>query len=252
MLLVQRMTTDGRHLFRLRSVVPLVLVPLVLIAADRLAHFELRWGGQAEDMWLLSCALLSGLGLALRCFTVGFAPPGTSGRGTTIPSAASLNDRGIYSIVRNPLYLANAIMWLGVALATASGWFAAVTMLAYWLYIERVISAEESFLAEQFGDAYDRWIEHTPCFLPRPSLWRPADIGFSLRTVLRREYPGLIVLAVAFPLMDYITDVLIGGEPWRHWLRTDRGWFIFFVGGIAVGLIIRCLKKLHLLDEADR
>jgi hypothetical protein len=169
-----------------------------------------------------------------------------------MPSAAKLNRLGMYSIVRNPLYLGNAIMWLGVALATASGWFVAVTVLAYWLYIERVICAEEAFLAEQFGDDYQAWVTTTPCFVPRLAHWQASDMAFSLRTVLRREYLGFIALAVAFTLVDFVPDVVLGGEPISSWLVTDRGWVVFLAVAVVLGLAVRLVKKLHLLDTAGR
>jgi len=163
-----------------------------------------------------------------------------------------LNRVGMYSIVRNPLYVANGIMLFGVTLATATFWFVAVTMLAYWLYIERIISAEEAYLAEEFGEAYDDWAAETPCFLPRVSRWKAPDLSFSLRLMLRREYPGFIALATAFTLVELISDVFLEGEPFRRWLVTDRDWVIFFVTAMAIGLTIRSLKKLHYLDAAGR
>jgi protein-S-isoprenylcysteine O-methyltransferase Ste14 len=252
MRLIERITAEGRRLFRLRSVVPLVLLPLLLLALTDTAKFELKWGERVEDAWLVFCLGISIVGVALRCATVGFVPSGTSGRGRAAPAAASLNNLGMYSVVRNPLYLANGIMWLGVALSTASILFAAVTALVYWLYIERVISAEEEFLARRFGDSYRQWVMRTPCFVPRFSQWRPPDMSFSLRSVVRREYPCIIALGVAFTLVEVVSDVLMEGEPMRQWLVTDRGWVEFFCVTVLAGILIRVLKKLHLLDAAGR
>ncbi|HEX4023436.1 MAG TPA: isoprenylcysteine carboxylmethyltransferase family protein [Steroidobacteraceae bacterium] len=252
MRLVERITAEGQRLFRLRSVAPLVLAPLLFLALMQMAQFELKWGEAVEDVWLVFCLCISVVGVALRCATVGFVPSGTSGRGRGTPSAAVLNRLGMYSVVRNPLYLANGIMWLGVALSTTSILFAAVTALMYWLYIERVISAEEEFLVQRFGDGYREWVGQTPCFLPRFSQWRSPQMSFSVRSVLRREYPALIALGVAFTLVEVVSDVLLEGEPWRSWLVTDRGWVFFFAITVLAGLGIRLLKKLHWLDAEGR
>jgi protein-S-isoprenylcysteine O-methyltransferase Ste14 len=194
---------------------------------------------------------VSAVGFTLRCLTVGFTPNGTSGRSTTAPSAVTLNTAGMYSIVRNPLYLANGIMWLGVALSTASGWFTAVTVLTYWLYIERVISAEEVFLDEQFGERYRAWVAQTPCFLPRLSQWLPPDRPFSLRAVVRREYHCVVAVASAFTFVELVSDVFLEGEPFQSWLVTDRGWVVFFCSALAFGAVIRTAKKQHWLDDVD-
>jgi hypothetical protein len=137
-------------------------------------------------------------------------------------------------------------------MSTASAWFVALTILVYWLYIERVISAEEAFLESQFSERYADWVAHTPCFLPRLSRWRAPDLCFSLRSVLRREYPGLIAIGVVFTLVELVSDTLLEGEPFGRWLVSDRQWVVFFVATVASGLIIRMMKKQHWLDGADR
>jgi protein-S-isoprenylcysteine O-methyltransferase Ste14 len=252
MRLTEQITSEGRRLFRLRSFMPFIVLPGLYFALLQMAHFELRFGEGAEDLWLLFCVCMSGLGLLLRCLTVGYVPSGTSGRSRGAPSAAALNTLGMYSIVRNPLYLANGIMWLGVALATTSPWFVALIVLFYWLYIERVIAAEEGFLAERFGTDFQRWVARTPCFLPRPSLWRSAAMQFSVRTVLRREYSGLMSVGVAFTLIEFVSDTLLEGEPMARWFVTDRGWVIFFAVTMFLGLLLQFMKKRHWLDAAGR
>ncbi|HTW75733.1 MAG TPA: isoprenylcysteine carboxylmethyltransferase family protein [Steroidobacteraceae bacterium] len=252
MRITDRITADGRRLFQLRGVMPLVLVVPLGFALEQMAHFELYWGKHVEDLWLAGCVCLSALGLLVRCVTVAYAPAGTSGRSRGAPGAATLATLGMYSVVRNPLYVGNGIMWLGVALATTSVWFALVSVLVYWLYIERVISAEEAFLAKRFGAAYESWVARTPCFLPRFSLWRAPTLGFSLRAVLRREYPALIALGAAFTLVEFISNALLVGEPVARWFITDRRWVIFCAVTVACGMGLRLLKKLHVLDVADR
>ncbi|MGB8874133.1 MAG: hypothetical protein WCC75_12145, partial [Desulfobaccales bacterium] len=45
----------------------------------------------------------------------GLPPRGTSGRNTQGQVAETLNTTGIYSLVRNPLYLGNFLIWLGLS-----------------------------------------------------------------------------------------------------------------------------------------
>jgi Phospholipid methyltransferase len=158
----------------------------------------------------------------------------------------------MYSIVRNPLYFANGIIWLGVALSTTSAWFVVLSMLVYCLYIERVIAAEEAFLGKHFAAAFESWAARTPCFLPRLSLWRSPSLGFSVRAVLRREYTALIALGMTFTLEEFISKTLLEGEPITRWFITDGPRMIFFAVAISCGVALRVLKKLHLLDVVDR
>jgi hypothetical protein len=252
MRLTERITTEGRRLFQWRSYIPWLLLPPLYIALIQRARFEQRWGARVEDLWLAFCVCVSAVGLLLRCLTVGFVPGGTSGRGRGAPAASVLNTLGMYSVVRNPLYLANGIMWLGVALATTSGWFVAFSMLFYWLYIERVIAAEEAFLTERFGDEFRRWTARTPCFIPRLSLWHSPAMTFSLRTVLRRESSGLIATGMAFTLMEFVSDTLLEGEPVGRWVITDWQWVVFLGATLLVGLVLQLMKKLRWLSVAGR
>ncbi len=252
MRLTDRITAEGRRLFQLRSFFPLVLLVPLYFALMQMARFELRWGEEVEDLWLAACVFVSGSGLLLRCLTVGYVPAGTSGRGRGEPSASVLNTRGMYSIVRNPLYLGNGIMWVGVALSTTSAWFVILSILIYWLYIERVIAAEESFLANRFGSAFQDWAQSTPCFLPHLSSWRPPAMPFSLRTVLRKEYSGLIAVGVAFTLVEFISDTLLEGEPPSRWLVTDWEWVVFFAVTVCSGATLQFMKKRHWLDASGR
>ena len=118
-------------------------------------------------VWELTCFAVTLLGLAVRICTAGFAPRGTSGRHTLRQEAKRLNSSGMYSLVRHPLYLGNAIMWLGIALFVHVWWVVVISMLIFWLYYERIMFAEEEFLRQQFGHNFESWANRTPAFLPK-------------------------------------------------------------------------------------
>ncbi len=117
--------------------------------------------------WPLICFGISLTGLAMRAYIVGCAAPGTSGRNRGAQVAESLNTTGAYSLVRHPLYFANAIMWLGPLLYPRSFWPALVLVLVFWLYYERIMFAEEEFLRGKYGQAFLDWAARTPAFLPK-------------------------------------------------------------------------------------
>jgi len=109
-------------------------------------------GSHAWDRaWELFCLGVSLLGLYIRVMTIGYRPHGTSGRNTHGQVAETLNTEGMYSITRHPLYLGNYFNWLGLALFTHDWWLPVIVSLAFWLYYERIMFAEESFLEEKFG-----------------------------------------------------------------------------------------------------
>src|SRR6185503_19274771 len=87
----------------------------------------------ASRTWLIVAVTLGVIGLILRAAALAFAPDGTSSRDTHRLRAPSLNTTGMYSIVRNPLYVGNALRWIGAVASLGLWWLVALTALLYWL-----------------------------------------------------------------------------------------------------------------------
>ncbi len=208
MLIRDRLARDGNFLFRWRSYVPLVLLPLILFALPEAERISAQIGHEAEHIVFYLAMLVSFAGLAIRWLTVAFVPPGTSGRNTLSQRADQLNTTGMYSILRNPLYLGNFIAMLGVLICIKVWWVIAIFALCYWLYIERVIAVEEAYLEQKFGDAYRAWTARVPAFIPRFANWAAAE-----RRILAAVSPA--------PGIQWIAG------RWRKLLcsRTDHGRF---------------------------
>jgi len=196
--------STGNWLFRRRGYLPVLLFPLLLVAARGSSYpvgdhrLDLAWEG--------ACLLVALAGLAVRIGTVGFVPGDTSGRNTGGQQAGSLNTSGLYSVVRHPLYLGNYLMWLGVALFPRSWWAPVIVSLVFWLYYERIMFAEEEFLRRKFGPLYTSWAGLTPAFLPRLAGWRRPETRFCLLTVLRREHSSLLALMVSLTALEVASD----------------------------------------------
>ena len=236
MLLKEHFVTVGGWLFRWRSYLPLALVAVILPA---FARFTYPLGSHAYDLaWEMGCFAVSLGGLAIRGYTIGHAPRGTSGRNTKTQRAETLNTTGIYSITRNPLYLGNFFMMLGVSLFVRVWWVSLIYLLAFWLYYERIILAEESFLLSRFGADYEAYARRTPVFVPRFALWRANVIPFSLRTVLKREYSGFFGLIAAFTTLEMVGDCFVEGR-----LVWDPVWVVLFLFGLLTYIVLRTLKK---------
>ena len=216
-LLHEDMATSGFFLFRWRSYLPLLLIVPILFAAW---DFEYLFENQSlEYCWLLACLLISLAGEAVRIMTVGFVPRGTSGRNTTSQRANELNTTGIYSVVRHPLYLGNFLIIMGIVLAIHSLWLTVLVGLIYWLYYERIMMAEESFLKDSFADSFTEWSRRTPAIIPNPGKWERATLRFSTRTVLRREYNTIFAIFLLFTLIavageSMTTDKLVIPPAW--------------------------------------
>jgi protein-S-isoprenylcysteine O-methyltransferase Ste14 len=218
-------------------------LPLVFVAASQAGGFEQLAGEILDESREVGCLFIAFLGLAVRALTVGFTPRGTSGRDTKRQRASTLNTKGLYSVVRNPLYLGNYIVLVGLALIPAVWWLPLIASLGFILYYERIVYAEEAFLMGQFGSAYTDWASRVPAFLPNPLLWVRPDLPFSIRTVLRREYNGFYVIVSGFTLIELAGDLLGEKEGLRGWWEGDFHWFVMFVAGTVLYLVLRTLNR---------
>ncbi|MCO6042787.1 isoprenylcysteine carboxylmethyltransferase family protein [Aeoliella sp. ICT_H6.2] len=201
------MVRQGNWLFRWRSYLPIVfLIPLAIGIAT------MRWpfGSYTLHEYCEFVSLaVSVLGVVVRAITVGHTPVGTSGRNTHGQVAQSLNTTGIYATVRHPLYLGNFLIGLGVVMVPAELWLVLVYVLTFWLYYERIMAAEEAYLAEQFGEEFDNWAAVTPAFVPSLWRWNKPSLPFSLRNVLKREYTALALVVLCHSLIETLEHLVI-------------------------------------------
>lgn len=236
MTLRDALEAQGRWLFLHRSHLPLLLAPMFVVAlAD--AHY-LEGDRTLDRLWEIACLGVAFAGLGVRAVTVGFVPARTSGRHTTSQVAEALNTTGMYSIVRHPLYLGNAIITLGVTLFFRSWWLVGIVLLAFNLYYERIMLAEEAFLRERFGPAFDAWAARVPTLLPNLRLWQAPALRFSWRTVIRREYHGVVGILAMFAGFRILGGLLIQGR-----LVLDPVAQAGAVVAVVVFAVCRFLKK---------
>jgi len=230
----------GGTLFRWRSYLPLVFLPVFVVALGDAAT-----AGRSEawnDGWEMLCLAVSISGLAFRGWAIGRTPHRTSGRNTREQVADSLNTTGPYSLVRHPLYVGNFLIWLGIAMFPQSWGVLAASVLAYVLYYERIMFAEEAFLSDRFGDEFAAWSATTPAVIPRFGGWRPALLPFSWRVVLRREYSGFFAIACVFTFLTMVREYHSEGR-----LHLDAGWAAFLAFSVVVYVALRRAKQSGLL-----
>lgn len=246
MSLHDELRTQGNWLFRWRSYLPLLLVALLAVS---MGHPQNPFGSfQLHEWWEQICLGISLLGLVVRAAVVGYAPAATSGRNTKSQVARTLNTTGMYSVVRHPLYLGNFLIGLGISLVCWEWWLPVIYVLAFLVYYERIMLAEEVFLSQQFGTTFDEWAGMTPAFWPRYSLWKRPQLSFSLRNVLRREYTGLIVVILGHTSEEFFEHLASD-----HRVVWEGFWTVLLFGGLVAYFALRMLKRqTTLLDAPGR
>jgi protein-S-isoprenylcysteine O-methyltransferase Ste14 len=228
--ITDQLSATGDVLFRWRSYMPLLLVPLFALSVgdDR---------PPTRFAWELAGFAVGLCGLFCRALVIGTAPEGTSARGTTRPTADVLMTTGAYSVVRHPLYLANTLMWLGCAMLSGTWFLPLIVLLLSFIYHERIAAREEAFLEKTFRDSFHEWTRHVPAMIPSLRLYRPSGVSFQARKVFLQESHGLFALATAFLALDTLEDSLR-----RHAFHVDARWLAVFIITAVPFLIVIAMK----------
>ncbi|MBU0508625.1 isoprenylcysteine carboxylmethyltransferase family protein [bacterium] len=245
-MLIHELPRQGEWLFRRRSFVPLLLVPVGIIALLTHPHPS-GTPSLLERLYDLFCLFIAFLGLTVRGATSGYASAGSSGRNTRGQIADHLNVTGPYSVVRHPLYLGNILIILGVLLVTQCFFFVLVGVLAYLLFYERIIAVEEKFLEARFGERYLQWAQRTPALLPRLAQWKRAELSFSFRAAVRGEFYGFTAIIAAITVIKSLMASLA-----MRAFHPDRFWLYLFLGSFLLFLILRHIRKhTSFFERAD-
>jgi protein-S-isoprenylcysteine O-methyltransferase Ste14 len=245
MALLHSFESDGNFLFKYRGQIPLILfllaIPVVYFTPGCCYSPDLKNG------ITILCIVVSAIGFIVRAYAIGTTPRGTSGRNTQEQVAEQLNTTGIYSTVRHPLYLGNYLMWIGIVGFTFNAWFVLAVSLAYWLYYERIMFAEERFLERKFGETYLEWSKKVPAFIPALGKFTKPSKAFSWRAVLRREYSGILATVLGFVFIDFLRHLFDYEE-----YTVSKPALYTLIATVVLVIILRTMKKMKLLQEKDQ
>ncbi len=178
----------GQVVFRLRSLTPIPLI-LVLILFSKPTPLSIALGG-----------LLIVLGESLRMWAVGYA--GGSTRTRTLGAARDLVTTGPYAHVRNPLYLGNLLLSLGICVVANVYWMIAVLIIGFVIQYTPIIRSEETYLMDVCGDRYRAYCKAVPRLIPhlRPYA-EPSNHDFLLLRAIKSEKRTLTAIACVLTLI---------------------------------------------------
>jgi protein-S-isoprenylcysteine O-methyltransferase Ste14 len=172
---------SGKWIFRHRGV--LAHSPLVLV---------LFWKhGEVTDtplMWAIGFAFLFA-GMVMRIWAQSYIHH-------RLKLPLELTTGGPYQLVRNPLYIGNALVCASATFFARLPWLAPFILAWVFMVYSRVVRYEEGWLLELYGGPYERYMRNVPRWfprlsrLPRISLWNE----FSAKAVRAELHCLLIAL----------------------------------------------------------
>jgi len=123
------------------------------------------WAQPTPWHWIFG-VVLTILGESLRIWSVCHAGGATRTRQVGAPA---LTTTGPYALIRNPLYLANILLYTGFAAASNAvfPWLPLAAVLFFLFQYGMIISLEEETLRNLFGQEYTDYLRQTPRIFPR-------------------------------------------------------------------------------------
>jgi protein-S-isoprenylcysteine O-methyltransferase Ste14 len=117
---------------------------------------------------------------------------------------------GPFALVRNPLYIGNMLLWIGLALTAHLVWAAPVVALLLLAEYHLIVRWEEQLLQSHYGDVYLQYARHVPRWWPAPAFGGRRGRGarratetttYSWRETLFSERGTLIAIVVGYVLL---------------------------------------------------
>ena len=177
------------QLFRLRSLAPLPFYIICLVFS------------QYNPVFFVSGLVMVASGECLRIYSVGYI--GKISRVLKRPSGDLLIESGPFRLNRNPIYTGNILIYLGFTVLSNVffPYFSLMTLTFFAVNYSLIIRIEEAYLAETFGDDYEKYRQNVNRWLPSFRLKGKTSPSFSFSKAVDAEKPTLAVLALTLILL---------------------------------------------------
>lgn len=122
--------------------------------------------GTSYYIWpVISGLLITCTGQLIRGLTIGLAYIVRGGKDGK-PYAEGLVTEGIFRHCRNPLYVGNVLMLLGVGILANSLLYVAIMIPLFLFIYQAIVLAEENYLRGQYGAAFDEYCKNVNRWVP--------------------------------------------------------------------------------------
>jgi protein-S-isoprenylcysteine O-methyltransferase Ste14 len=194
--------TDVRRLiFKYRSYTPLPFLTVMVCFAD-----------PTVLSLIVGFGILS-IGELIRFWGVSIAGAETRTTGTV--GGTFLITTGPFAFVRNPLYVGNMLMYAGIGIMSMAlfPWLLLVAIVWFYIQYYLIVTKEEEYLAERFGEEYAHYRRKVGRFLPR---WR-AYVSSQPPPKVLNPSEGLASEKRTLQAIGLVTLLILAIFVIRHW-----------------------------------
>ncbi|WP_353718091.1 isoprenylcysteine carboxylmethyltransferase family protein [Dyadobacter sp. 676] len=233
------MIAIGNFFFKYRNNLFIILYLLLFVPSPKLFS-----PGQFGPDYYLYPVILGLLvtfsGEIIRGVTIGLAYIIRGGRDKKV-YAETLVTEGIFRHCRNPLYVGNILMLLGVGILANSLIYVGIVMPLFLFIYQAIVLAEENFLRNKFGVQFDAYCSRVSRWLISFSGISEtlAGMRFNYKRWILKEYNTLLVWLTGIVAILIFKYPEIVPEP-------DNKMIVFLVIVLILGALygyVRYLKK---------
>lgn len=165
---------------------------LTVVMISLIVIFKPTYPGNSAylDMWLdIAGIIIIVAGQAIRALTIGLQYIMRGGKNGHV-YANDLVTGGLFSHCRNPLYVGNIMIYIGLFVIFNNPMVYLIGIPFIFLVYISIVAAEEKFLGDKFGPEYEDYCKRVNRWFPRLSGLRKTLKGmtFSWVRVIIREY----------------------------------------------------------------
>ncbi|MEX0805336.1 MAG: isoprenylcysteine carboxylmethyltransferase family protein [Candidatus Binatia bacterium] len=201
--------TAGNFFFRYRN----ALFPLIFVFAALTLRPTIMFGTPLADHLVgASGMVIALLGEAVRFVTIGFEYIHRGGKHGRV-YARHLVQGGVFGLVRNPMYVGNALIVIGMTMYLGSP-LGYLVLIPFFLFVyQALIAAEEAYLRNTFNGDYDDYCEKVNRFVPRLNRIPQAFSGlrFNWRRSLRKDLGTVVGLTMGLIFIPVLRSYFLYG-----------------------------------------
>ena len=225
----------GNYFFRHRNAVfPTLFALMALFARPRVI------GTPALDTVLAGAGVVVALtGQAIRLLTIGYEYIERGGKEGKV-YASHLVHGGVYALTRNPMYLGNGLIAIGMTMVAGAPAVYGVVLPFFLLVYQALIAAEEAYLRQRFGAEYERYCAQVNRLWPDIRRARSVlgGLSYDWRVAVRKELStlaGLLVGLIWLPVLRIcwflgwsgVAGHLIWAVGWTIAVLALYGWMVY-------------------------
>jgi protein-S-isoprenylcysteine O-methyltransferase Ste14 len=134
---------------------PIIFLAFLLIGfvIEGFAPASIHGAGSNSNLWWIAAGVLIGSGVLLMIAGIMNFTRASTPVPTRLPTTALVTS-GIHGIMRNPIYVAMFLIYLGIAAAANNLWIVILVVPLALIIRYGVVAREEAYLEGKFGDAY--------------------------------------------------------------------------------------------------